>query len=718
MPKALCSQNALLLLIAGLVVGCVTSGNGGTDPPAIEPSPITRAAARPISERADGVEPTPALLQTGAGRVRPIGLEAHQIETAPATAQQAPTRSSAASASALGGSIRATDVPGPAGPARPGSRGIGAPWAPGPAVDSPDNPSGGPGILISGGDPQPLAPPTLGTSFDSTNMDTSGPLTGLRFIPPDAHAAAGPGHVVAVTNVTVQIHDKAGMSICTIALADFFASQSPATELFDPKILYDQFSDRWLLVALEQTTAPDTSKIMVAVSNDADPDDPGMACGTWYQFSIDGKVTVGADHWTDFPGFAVDEEAIYITGNLFRFVGGAFGGVRLWIIDKVGGAGGGFYGGGTATHSSPLDPYTCLDCFETTTQPAQIFGIAPKIPNVGTYLVSYSGLTDGSDEYLQIVRVDDPLPLASPPTFTQEFVNIGELEDFLTGLPLGALPDAPQMGTSQLIEANDRRAQSAVWRNHKLYVAADIEPITGPDAGQTTAHWWILDTTTPSNGVDPPETLLGDQGSIDGEDIAVGTTTFFPSIAVNDAEEVAIGFSASSPTIFAGSYYTTRKPDDAASTNSGSGLLRAGLAAYHRDFGGAENRWGDYSGAALDPADQCFWVYNQHAIVTEVPITPPVSGCNPPVDPIAECGRWGTAFGKLCLDCASSPIVLSTATSTVVTHRGPEITVQGGGDVEAFGDLTLQGQTIAIEDGFTAEGDLSIFTGFCPPLAP
>jgi len=75
-------------------------------------------------------------------------------------------------------------------------------------------------------------------------------------------------------------------------------------------------------------------------------------------------------------------------------------------------------------------------------------------------------------------------------------------------------------------------------------------------------------------------------------------------VAVNRFGEAAVGFSASAPTIFAGSYFTWRAAGDAASSTRTPGLLRAGTDFYVRTFGAGSNRWGDYSGIAVDPEDQ------------------------------------------------------------------------------------------------------------------
>jgi len=318
----------------------------------------------------------------------------------------------------------------------------------------------------------------------------------------------------------------------------------------------------------------------------------------------------------------VDDQAVYITNNMFAYdaAGGGFGGVRLWIIDK--GTTGGFYDGGVVSATVP-DPYGGAG-IAITTMPSHMFGSPPT--GVGTFLISYSGLTDGTNEFLQIVRVDLPLGV---PALTQQYVSIGNLEDF------ASFPDAPQSGSSFGIETNDRRALHAVWFDDMLWVVATTVPKAGDaDAGETTAHWWRLATSMLSN------VIVSDQGGIGGEDIASGTYTYFPSVAVNGAGQTVFGFSASAPSIYAGSYYTTRQVGDPGGSTSGSATLRAGTDYYERTFCGSRNRWGDYSGAAVDPTDGGFWIYNKHASSRG-------SGSGSCINNDSdEDGRWSTAYGE------------------------------------------------------------------------
>jgi len=145
--------------------------------------------------------------------------------------------------------------------------------------------------------------------------------------------------------------------------------------------------------------------------------------GTWCTTTISGNTDIaGTDHWADYPGFSVDEETVYITNNMFEFSGGSpfSKAVRLWVVDKGVGSGG-IYDCGAAVVNK-FDPIVG-DALDTVTmQPAQIHGTAPA--GVGTFLVGYSGLTGGGDEFLQIIRVDDPL---GTPVFTDDFVNVGDI---------------------------------------------------------------------------------------------------------------------------------------------------------------------------------------------------------------------------------------------------------------------------------------------------
>ncbi len=472
-----------------------------------------------------------------------------------------------------------------------------------------------------------------GFGFDDNAIENGGPL----FIPPDPIGAAGKSRVIAVVNTMIEAHTKGGKLKWRDSLAGFFSPLNPLSFTFDPKIVYDQYEDRFVVVTLERVASGNpidpgnVSRILVAVSKNGNPKGPTAA--DWHYTAIDSKVLFGGfvELWADYPGFEVDEEAIYITVNLFAFPFYAgYGGMNLWIIDKGTGTGG-FYDGGAAS-AGQYDPVSATGGFGSTLMPAQVYGeggVDGPGSTLGTFLVSYSGLTfggPGAPEALQVITVDDPLGTAGGPYFNLEFVTVGDIEDVggIYGFP--DLPDAPQMGTAALIEVNDRRTLDAVWRDDSLWVTTTIIPNIGVDTGETTAHWFQLDTSAGPNAI-----VLTDGGDIGGEDLAVGTTTFFPSVAVNRDGDAMFGFAASADSIYAGAYVTGREAGDPLTTVQETEVVKAGEDWYIRTFGGGRNRWGDYSGIALDPTNEDFvWVFNQFADQRGTP----TSG--------GEDGRWGT----------------------------------------------------------------------------
>jgi len=230
--------------------------------------------------------------------------------------------------------------------------------------------------------------PALITSIEGINFDENANNTGFFQIPPDPSGAAGLNHVVSVVNSSIEWHTKTGIQQNSQSLQNFFSAavpgttDDPLTGTFDPKVIYDQYSNRFVVVTLEQqgrdgginNPSNDRSRIYVAVSDDADPN------GTWFGYSINSLVNIGGtNYWADYPGFAVGQDAVYITNNVFKFDGdGAFGGSRLWVIPKTP-----FYSGGTPSNTI-YDPSTLAGLgFQLgTLQPAHTFGTTPAIPSM------------------------------------------------------------------------------------------------------------------------------------------------------------------------------------------------------------------------------------------------------------------------------------------------------------------------------------------------
>ncbi len=494
--------------------------------------------------------------------------------------------------------------------------------------------------------------PALLSTIEGFNIDDNAFNNDNAYIqPPDPFGAAGPAHIVNVGNTSIQWFTKDGTNQYHTSLKNFFAPLRPDDGIFDPKVLYDQYANRFVVVTLEryQTSAGDwfdMSRIMVAVSDDSDPN------GKWYYHSINGMVNVPDPTdveetlvtWTDYPGFALDEEALYITGNLFEFGTQDPYGNRLWIMDKGLGKGG-FYDNGPAVVNM-YDPsaltgvdftgnYTQAQDFRCM-QPAHVYGTAPA--GVGTWLTLYDGLNNGVQELVDVIRIEDPL---TTPKFTRTTINVGDIED--STLPID--DNSPQRLSTARLDGGDRRVTNAVWRDNSLYVATVINPRSGPDVNQVTAHWFRFDTSN-------LQTLkLADQGNVGGEEIGFAAHTIWPAVNVDSQGNMVIGFSATGPTIHPGSYYAVRAPSDPAGTVRLAGTLAAGqdVFALAGTTATSDRNWGGYTSVALDPTDGVtFWLYNMYALPRQ---TLP--------------GRWGTRWGSLRLADPAPP-----PTPGPVTIRG------------------------------------------------
>ena len=486
-----------------------------------------------------------------------------------------------------------------------------------------------------------VSPGLLSTIEGLNSSDGIYNIGGFDAAPPDPHGAAGPTHVVNVANRSIQFFTKEGVNHRHESLVNFFQplrpltpERNPSAVIYDPRVLYDQFAERFVVVVAERSAdAIFTSRFMVAVSDDSDP------TGTWYYQSINAQTNIVSPddplevlaHYADFPGVAVNSEAIFITANMLSFDDDEANGSQLWIVDKGLGKGG-LYDGGRSTFTQH-DPGTITQVDYTVNMdnairlrsmyPAHIYGTAPA--GVGTWLVMYDGRTDLTNEFVDVIRVDNPL---TNPTFRLFSVNVGDLEpiiDPFTPFDLAPVPEAPQPLLNTTISVLDRRVYDAVWRDGNLYFTTVIVPEEGPDANQTTAHWFRMNTTNPLN------MTLADQGPIGGEEIAFSSFTAFPSIAVDVQGNMAVSYALFGPGIFPSAFYSLRAATDPPGTLRDAVSLAEGFDAYELEDPNQELvAWGRSSGLAIDPADSVtFWTFNTYSL--------------PRFD---EDGRWGSRWGS------------------------------------------------------------------------
>jgi hypothetical protein len=116
--------------------------------------------------------------------------------------------------------------------------------------------------------------------------------------------------------------------------------------------------------------------------------------------------------------------------------------------------------------------------------------------------------------------------------------------------------------------------------------------------GITSVRWYEIRT--------PNTPAVFQQGTLGTSD---GIHRWMGSIASDKLGNIALGYSASSGSVFPSIRYTGRVPTDAPGTMQTENIIRAGGGSQT----GTLHRWGDYSAMTVDPVDDCsFWYTTEY----------------------------------------------------------------------------------------------------------
>lgn len=388
-------------------------------------------------------------------------------------------------------------------------------------------------------------------------------------IPPDDYIAAGPDHLMMVVNTQFRIFDKNGNVQKTIEAEDWYGSLAGTLPIFDPKVIYDQISSRWVMVWLTSGSIQGENYFLVSVSDDSDPN------GIWFNWALPSDVNgnTAAGNWADYEGIGFDENALYICSNQFSF-SGFFNYVKLRIIDKS----------NIYINANPGN-VTWKDIWSITPPGggSQMVTLRPvrMESNSDAYYIVYM---PSSGNHLSWFRLTDPL------------VNPVLTGFNITTVSYSGSPDASQLGGNLKIDAGGGALRNEpVFNDGLIYL---VHSIKNPNYTTLSALHFL--SFNPGNNSLEQEVIMGDDQHF----------YFYPGLAIDKYDNVIFSYSRSSVNEYAGGYYTIL-PDSALPT--GSYALKSGNDYYFKDFGSGRNRWGDYSGAWIDPGDSIsFWVCSEY----------------------------------------------------------------------------------------------------------
>jgi hypothetical protein len=406
--------------------------------------------------------------------------------------------------------------------------------------------------------PQPSAP-SIALGFQGQ--------TDTGTFPPDTMGAVGPNHVMTAVNNGIRIQNRSGGFISSSTLLQFWSSLGGLTDVFDPKVIYDPSSARFLIVTCAQRKSG-ASSLLFGISQTSDP------TGSWNLYKLDGDAA--DQNWVDFPNIGVNNRWITLTANMFT-MSDAFTGENVWAIDKSTALAGGAVTQTLFFRTDVGD--TLVPCLTySNTENTQ-------------YLINRWNSVSGSLRLFTITGT------GSSPLFTATSLYPS------AAAWNGNLPNAPQLGTTDLIHTGYDRVLNAVLRNGSLWCVQTVGLPASGTPNRTAAKWWQINPTTGA----VLQTGVVDDGPNE-------FYYYYPSIAVNRLDEVLIGFSGSSTAGYAGAYYTYRSPNDSAGSMQAVSLLKAGENTYFKIDPKGRNRWGDYSATMVDPVDDSsFWTIQEYA---------------------------------------------------------------------------------------------------------
>ncbi len=413
---------------------------------------------------------------------------------------------------------------------------------------------------IESGPPNPMV---VESAVSNTSPMFTARFPGIghtQYEPADPCIAVSYSNIVQVVNSDIAFYDKQGNLQFNQSLdnSGFFSGVAQTDFVYDPKVIFDHIAKRFFVIALEWSDTPHTSGLLIAVSDDANPN------GTWYKYRLDTKVTQnGTDYWFDYPGVGYGKSGVVITGNMFKF-DNSYGFARSYALPKTT-----ILSGGLATFyvfdhpgDFTIQPTRNIEGIST-----NVFGVSIK--NSSTFTV-YAWKN-----------------IASTPSLAQTDVTVPQFVPYAS--------DAVSTGGTTLDPVADRMMDATFWSGH-LFCAHTVK-VSNTD-NRCMVRWYELASSTwPDSG----SMIKRQTGNIA---LSSPNYVFMPAISRNGKGAVTLIVTRCSPTRTADLLSATRASTDRLNTMGPLKLIKA--SQHSPTF--TNNRWGDFFSVTIDPSDSSkFW---------------------------------------------------------------------------------------------------------------
>jgi len=423
---------------------------------------------------------------------------------------------------------------------------------------------------------------SIGRNFSASNSthQASG------FIVPDTMGAVGPNHIGVMINGRWSVYDKNGGFLQGQPLDSFWSDNSGVSLdrfSFDPRILYDPHSERWYAAAVDNSR--DANSFLIGVTASSDP------TRGWRRFKIDADSN--DTHWADFPMLGMNRDVVVVQANMFSIDESQPADVSTLVLPK----------GDLLARRPTVANATLWEETSDTNHPG--FSAQPVVDhdNSGLPLPLLSSWNKSNGVLKKSVVAGTP----ENPTLRTG----GGFIDVAGRTPA---PSIDQPGPKADLESGGSRFRSnVIMRQHPWRANPSIWALHGVEFRRIAAmEWYEIDSVT--------DEILQSGVIADRDRVEFS----YPSIAVNSAGDVVIGFSGARDAdndvddVFMSTFLVVGESVNGTTTFGDITQTKAGLADYERLDGSDRNRWGDYSATVVDPTDENrFWTFQEFASDTD-----------------------------------------------------------------------------------------------------
>lgn len=385
----------------------------------------------------------------------------------------------------------------------------------------------------------------------STNFEG---ITYSGEIPPDPVIAVSNDYIVQAVNKKLAVFNKSGAKLFEQSFSIFFSNQMPPQSIFDPKVVYDQYSDRFILLAAGMNTNYSNSNYMLAVTQGSNP------TGDWYKYKLNAVDQNFPLYNIDYPGLGYDEEAIYLTSHQIYNVGGSTSHYpKITILKKS------EVYSNTISYRKDFIDFSSGGSYPEKLKPMRKFGSSS-----GYFLVN----TESAGQ-IRIWKIVNPLGGTN--------ATLSAVSTIPLGNNYSEISEAVQKGSENTVNIGDYSISDVVCKDGYLYGAYTAK---NNNLNGSIIVYFKVNTNNNYN--------LDISGKIENEN----KYYYYPVIHPDNYGNIVFAFNKSSNDDYIGVAWTIRYSGNP--NIEPIQWLKEGSTWYYHLLND-KNRWGDYCGIALDP---------------------------------------------------------------------------------------------------------------------